>query len=510
MNNLLSPVDINFGTDGWRAIVGKDFNEDSVRRAARAIACTFFDNLPEVLEIPGSSSSSGNQPLRIYVGFDTRAGADDFALIAAQSMARAAHSCEALARRNQKVQIVLSDRFVPTPTLCWTVARDKCAIGGIQLTASHNPAGWLGIKVRMADGGASPAEFTDKIEELLAGEVNVENNVTSNADLNLTDKQLCTADIFTAYKDALCQFVDSDAIRRAKLKLVVDPMYGAARGYLADIFEGLDATVVRLHDDCSPDFGGLHPEPIPPWTDGAAQLVRESRAQAGFALDGDADRLGALDEDGNFVSPHQIIALVAQHLVQNRGHSGRIIKTLSTSVLVDRVGRILETEVVTTPIGFKWIYAEMLAGDVLVGGEESGGIGVPSHVRERDGLLMSLLLAEMMAVTGQSLKSLVARLEAAVGKLYYQRRDEKLEQSHMRHFRACLPTLAPAVVAGADVQDYIYSDGAKFLLPDDEWLLLRASGTEPLVRIYAESASHVRTEQLIDAGYRLVQEAATT
>lgn len=491
------PADISFGTDGWRAVVGKDFTEENVRRVASAIVRAFLDDLPKATD---SSNRSNSCPLRIYVGYDTRADADLFAGIAADAMLRASCSHEIVAQHNQKVEVILSDRYVPTPTLCWTVAHDEYAIGGIQLTASHNPAGWLGVKVRMADGGASPAEFTDKVEALLAAEA--PDPVSSD------NSKLLTADILSPYMDALCQFVDVEAIRSAELKLVVDPLHGAARSYLADMFESIGATVVRLHDDADPDFGGLHPEPIVPWTDAAAQLVRGSGAQAGFALDGDADRLGALDEDGNFVSPHYIIALLAQHLVQNRGCSGRIVKTLSTSVLVDRMGRALGAEVVTTPIGFKWIYAEMLAGDVLIGGEESGGIGIPSHVFERDGLLMSLLLAEMMAVTGQSLKSLVQQLEEKVGKLYYQRKDQKLEIAHMQRFRACLPTLAPATVAGTVVQHYVRSDGAKFLLPDDEWLLLRASGTEPLVRIYAESASLQRTEQLIEAGYRLVQEAA--
>ncbi|MCL2402685.1 MAG: phosphoglucosamine mutase [Coriobacteriia bacterium] len=476
--------EISFGTDGWRAVVGSGFNDDNVRLVARATALTFLDSLPlqESLQKP-----------RIYIGYDTREHADHFAQLVAETMAA------------QGLEVILSDSYIPTPALCWTVSRDAQAIGGIQLTASHNPAGWLGLKVRMNDGGAAPADFTKKIEALIASTAGAKEEPTESKDKE--NAKVITKDLVSAYLDAICQFVDDDAIRDAGLKVVVDPLFGASRVYLAETFEHLGVEVLRLHDEQDFSFGNLHPEPIPPWTDGLAAAVRKSDAVAGFALDGDADRLGAVDEEGNFVSPHKILALIAQHLIENRGQSGRIVKTLSTSQLVDRLARSLGTELTTTPIGFKWIYEEMLAGDVMVGGEESGGIGIPCHVRERDGLLMSLLLAEMMAVTGLSLKVLVEQLEAQLGKLYYQRQDVTLEPLHMDCFRAVLPTLAPARIAETPVVEHVHSDGAKFILPDDEWLLLRTSGTEPLVRIYAEAANPCRLALLLEAGNHLVQEA---
>ena len=482
-------AEIAFGTDGWRALIGEDFNEGSVRAVAKATAQTFLAKAP--LE---SASDSKAQQRRIYVGYDTRKDADRYALLAAEVMAA------------EGLEVVLSDRYIPTPNLCWTVSRDESALGGVQLTASHNPAGWLGFKVRMADGGAAPADFTDLIEaklNLLADADDLANQTTTTKPAK---GRLIFAKLSTDYLDALCQFVDRDLIRKAQIKVLVDPLYGAARSYLADTFEQLGVEVVRLHDGADPNFGDLHPEPIPPWIDVAAAEVRATAAQAGFALDGDADRLGALDEDGSFVSPHQIIALVAQHLVENRGQTGRIIKTLSTSILVDRIGRELGVEVTTTPIGFKWIYEEMLQGDVLLGGEESGGIGIPIHVCERDGLLMSLLIVEMMAQTGRSLGQLVAALEQRVGKLYYQRKDLHIKPARMEAFRKTLPRLAPLQLAGISVEEYLYLDGAKFLLPNDEWLLLRASGTEPLVRIYAEANSPCRVKELLAAGSQLIED----
>jgi phosphomannomutase len=424
----------------------------------------------------------------MYVAYDTREHAGEFARLAAETIAA------------EGFEVILSDSYAPTPALCWTVSRDPQAIGGIQLTASHNPAGWLGFKVRMSDGGASPLSFTNRIEELLG--------VVPPADQKSTAGTVRVQDLMSSYLEALSNFVDKDAIRSAQIKVLVDPLFGAARVYLADCLEELGLEVARIHDEQDFNFGGLHPEPIEPWVDAASTALRGVSADAAFVLDGDADRLGALDEEGNFVAPPTIIALLALHLVEGRGQKGRIVKTLSTSQVVDRVAESLGAELTTTPIGFKWIYEEMLKGDVLIGGEESGGIGVPQHLCERDGLLMTLLLVEMMAQRGQSLKELVADLEARLGKLYYQRRDLSLApemSDQMDRVKAQLGRLRPAGIAGAKVVDYLSRDGIKFHLEDSEWLLLRASGTEPLVRIYAEAASPCRLALLLGSGEELLQ-----
>jgi phosphomannomutase len=286
--------------------------------------------------------------------------------------------------------------------------------------------------------------------------------------------------------------------------VAVDPLYGAGQTYLAETLRSFGVEVVELHGERNPGFGGLHPEPIPPHIAEVQEYVREHGLDAAFITDGDADRIGAADSNGVFVNPHRIIALVARHLVEDRGMSGRIVKTLSTSVLVDRLAAHLGSEVTTTPVGFKWIYEEMLKGDVLIGGEESGGIGIPAHVRERDGLLMALLLAEMMGQRGMGLGDLVADLLETVGTMEYGRTDLKLEPAVMDRFRAAMPTLSPPVLAGLEVREIIRADGIKFLLPDDAWLLLRTSGTEPLVRVYAEAADFARVDALLAAGHMLV------
>jgi phosphomannomutase len=299
--------------------------------------------------------------------------------------------------------------------------------------------------------------------------------------------------------------VDADAIGAAGLRLVVDPLYGAGQGYLAGVLRGLGAEVMEVHGTPNPGFGGLHPEPIPPWTDEARDTVVTSGFDAAFVTDGDADRIGALDAHGVFVSPHRIIALVARHLVEDKGLTGRIVKTLSTSVIVDRLASRLGLETVTTPVGFKWIYEEMVRGGVLLGGEESGGIGIPSHVRERDGLLMALLLAEMMAQRGMGLAELVDDLFALTGPMEYGRVDLRLDPAVMRVFMGRMDTLAPTELAGLEVREVLRVDGVKFLLPDDAWLLMRTSGTEPLVRVYAEASSMGVVDDLLAAGRGLVE-----
>jgi phosphomannomutase len=419
----------------------------------------------------------------VLVGYDTRFEAASFAAAAAEVLS------------THGLTVKVSDAYCPTPALCWSVAHDDAAVGGVMLTASHNPAPYLGFKLRLRDGGASPVSFTDRVEAELRDEPPVERGT------------FATVDLMGPYLAALRGFVDGDLIRSADLKVAVDPLYGAGRSYLAETLRSFGVEVTEIHSEANPGFGGLHPEPIPPHIDEVRELVRSKGLDAAFITDGDADRIGAADSTGAFVDPHRIIALVARHLIEDRGMTGRIVKTLSTSVIVDRLAAILGAPVTTTPVGFKWIYEEMVKGDVLLGGEESGGIGVPSHVRERDGLLMSLLLVEMMAKRGCGLGALVDDLLAVTGPMEYGRNDLRLEQAVKDAFVASWPSLAPTEVGGLPVREIVRADGIKFLLPDDAWLLMRASGTEPLVRIYAEAPSAGVVDDLLAAGRAMAHTA---
>ncbi|MHB1340742.1 MAG: phosphohexomutase domain-containing protein [Coriobacteriia bacterium] len=462
---MTAGTNIHFGTDGWRAVIADEFTYENLRRVADAAGRVFAEDHPGGL---------------VLVGYDTRFEAGSFAAAAAEVLA------------THGLRVAVSNDYIPTPGLCWSVGHNDEAIGGVMLTASHNPAPYLGFKLRMEDGGASPVSFTDRVEAAL-----LDRQPAVRGEYG-------TVDLVGPYLAALRAFVDADAVAAAGLRVVVDPLYGAGQTYLAGTLRSFGIEVEEIHGERNPGFGGLHPEPIPPHIDAARNRVTAGSFDAGFITDGDADRIGACDRAGNFVNPHRIIALIIRHLVEDRGMSGRVVKTLSTSVLVDRLCTHLGLEVTTTPVGFKWIYEEMVKGDVLIGGEESGGIGIPEHVRERDGLLMALLLAEMMGHRGKGLGELVDDLIAVTGPMEYLRRDLRLDPAVKDAFVAAMPALAPTSLAGLDVRDIVRADGIKFLLPDDAWLLLRTSGTEPLVRIYAEASSAGVVDDLLAEGEALV------
>ena len=461
---------IRFGTDGWRAVIADDFTYANVRRLADAAGRVLAEDNP------------GGE---LLVGYDSRFQAGAFA----------ASVAGVLAGRGLKVK--LSSCVLPTPALSYATDRSD-AIGAIMLTASHNPARWLGLKVKTADGGSAPPSFTSRIEAALQADPPGPE----------TDGEYEIADLTSDYVQALKDLVDGDAIRAANLRVVVDPLYGAGQGMLAQVMRDLGVSeVVELHGEYNPSFGGLHPEPIPPHIDEGRDLVRKGGYDAAFFTDGDADRIGAADRHGEFVNPHRIFALVVRNLVEAKGMKGKVVKTLSTSVLLDRVCTSLGLECDTTAIGFKYIYEKMIEGDVMIGGEESGGIGIPSHVPERDGLAMALILTEMMAKRGMGLGELVEDLFKMTGPMEYRRVDMKVTMEQRDAFVAAAKSISPAEVAGLPVHGTDRRDGVKFLLPDDAWLLLRPSGTEPLVRVYAEAPSMGIVDELLEAGRELVEQA---
>ncbi|HEY3316915.1 MAG TPA: phosphoglucosamine mutase [Coriobacteriia bacterium] len=456
--------DIRFGTDGWRAVIGDTFTYANVRRIADAAGRVFAEDQPGC---------------RVIVAYDTRFEAGSFAAAAA----------EVLAARG--LAVTLSDRAVPTPTLSWAADRSDAKYG-VMLTASHNPAEWCGFKIKTADGGSAPPDLTERVEAAMPVEPPAE-----RADFE-------TADIVTGYLEDLKSLVDGEAIRAAQLRVVVDPLYGAGQGFLAQVLTDLGCEVVEVHGEVNPGFGGLHPEPIPPHIDEASALVRDGEFAAGFFTDGDADRIGACDTMGGFVNPQRIFSLVLRHLVEDKGMRGTVVKTLTTSVLLDRLCDRFGLVCETTPVGFKYIYEKMVADDVLIGGEESGGIGVPAHLRERDGLYMALLLAEMMAQGGKGLDELLRDLFDLVGRMEYGRVDLRLDAATADSLRAKLPTLSPAEVGGQRVARIDRTEGVKFHFAEDAWLMLRASGTEPLARVYAEAPTQEDVEALLAGGRSLV------
>ena len=466
-------ADIHFGTDGWRAIIGEDFTPDNLNRVVAAAARIFKEEAV-------AAGRDADAPGTLIVGHDCRQDAHAYAELAAQVAA------------GEGFNVLLTEDYCPTPTLCWSVAHNDDAVGGIMLTSSHNPAEYLGVKLRMNDGGAAGKEFTDRVEAAF-----------SDAP---TDARGAfeTVDLMTPYLATLKERVDAEAIRNAHLRVVVDPLYGAGRIYLAQLLRDLGVEVCEINNAEDPTFDGLHPEPIPPWVDRCIAKVPELGFDAGFINDGDADRIAAGDSRGNYVNAHRIITLLTKHMV-DRGETGRVVSTVTASAMLDRMCRKLGLELVSTPVGFKWIYGEMEKGGVMIGGEESGGIGLPDHVKERDGLLMALLLTECMAQSGKDLGTLTDEMLADIGRLEFARRGLSITDEQMARFRAeTVPTFTADEIAGKRVLDVDRRDGVKLLLEGDAWVMMRPSGTEPLVRIYAEAETVDEVHDLLKAAESVV------
>jgi phosphomannomutase len=493
---------VHFGTDGWRAIIDEDFNPTTVTRVADAAARVFAEQRTDGVNT-------------LLIGYDCRLDAGRYAALVATVLA------------SHGFDVRISDAYCPTPTLCWTIAHDPQALGGIMLTSSHNPSEYLGIKLRMVDGGASPASFTDKVEaalldnppacfdEALANFEAAHNGIPGDPSTSLAQADyLVFSDFMTDYLAALSASVDAELIAAAKLRVVLDPLFGAGRGYLARTLESLGVEVVEVNGATDPTFNGLHPEPIMPWVKVGAEKVAELGFDACFVTDGDADRIGAIDDTGTYVTSHRVLSLIIGHLAENRKQTGRVVRTQAGSNLLQRQCDRLGLTLTTKAIGFKWIYEEMLKGDVLIGGEESGGIGIPTHVRERDGLLMALLLTELMATTGKKLSVLVDELLATLGTLEYARRDLRLTPERKDAFLAghvqvegadTTPYRDAFAALGETLEQVDRTDGVKFHLASDAWLLVRPSGTEPLVRVYAEAADMPQVEALLTIGCALAQ-----
>jgi phosphomannomutase len=468
----VNKVDIRFGTDGWRGVIDEDFNEANVRLVARAVA-----------EYLHSAKPNGHG---VLVGYDNRLKSEVFARVAAEELVQCG------------LPAVLSESSLSSPALSFAV-HHRQAQGGVMITASHNPPQFNGFKFKANYGGSALPEITEQIEEhlqrILAGERTAEYHPA----------ELRTENLTTEYLQHLKGLVDMPRILDAGWKVVTDAMHGSGAGYLRALLQGGRLQVFAIREERDPQFGGVHPEPIAPNLGLLRETVVREGADIGIALDGDADRVGAVDEQGNFVDSHRIFAITLYHLVQRRGWRGRVVKTLSTTNMIDALCQHFGLPLTVTPIGFKYICENMLQGDVLIGGEESGGIGIQHHIPERDGVLMGLMLLEAMTLSGKRLSELVREIFDLVGEHHYNRVDLHLEREEMPAARERVAQTEASEVAGLPVKAIDRMDGTKFLLENGAWLLLRASGTEPVVRVYAEAPSPDLVQRLLTAGEALVR-----
>ncbi len=481
---------IHFGTDGWRAVISDTFTFHNLRLVSQAIA----DAVASDEWLNGTNTGVKPDPHRMVVGFDTRFLSDRYAVEAAR----------VLAANGYKVYLTSAD--IPSPAISFAV-RHLGAIAGLMITASHNPPRYNGVKLKAAYGGSAMGEQCRRVE------VYLNDNEARGRGPNLMEferaREAGLIERFNptpAYYDHLRSLIDFSAIADNPQHIVVDSMYGSGRGQIKGILQGTGCEVFEVRGEMNPGFGGIHPEPIGRYLGALAGAIAAGHGQLGMATDGDADRIGAMDGRGQFVDPHRIMSLALKHLVEHHGYTGKVVKSVSTTQMINRLARQYNLEVIETPVGFNYIADHMLRDDVLIGGEESGGISFKGHIPEGDGILMGLMLLEMVAVTRKPLDELVDDLLKEVGPIHYTRLDKRLSRpiEKPRLVRQLADT-APAKIGDRKIAEVNTLDGVKYILEDDSWLLIRPSGTEPVLRIYAEAANADQVQTLLDFGGSLAE-----
>jgi len=458
---------IKFGTDGWRAVIADDFTFNNVRRVAGAIASYVLKH---------EDAARG-----LIIGYDTRFGSPRFARAAAEVVASAG------------IPVKLSGDYVPTPAVSLAV-KNLGAAGGVVITSSHNPWNWNGIKFKAKFGGSAPPAIMKVIgEEAAAGAMPNGKHVAIEE-----------VDLKPAYVNAICGFADLDLIRKAQFKFAVDSMYGSGRGVLTNIFSEHGIEFVAIRQELNPLFPDINPEPIEPHVRALQEMVVREKCHAGFATDGDADRLGAVAEDGSFVDAHKIFSVLLEWLLRRKQWPGEVVRAFNTTRMLDRIAAKYGRKLRECPIGFKYIADLMMERDILIGGEESGGIGYSRYLPERDGILNSLLLANVMAEEQKPLGALVAELQQEYGAHYYGRRDLHISEDVKRSAIERAQSESTKRLGKYAVLKKEGMDGVKFFLDAsthgngaEPWVLFRASGTEPLLRIYAEAASPELVEEVL-------------
>jgi phosphomannomutase len=457
---------LKFGTDGWRGVIGSDFTFANVRRVAAAIA--------EYVREEGQSSRG------LVVGYDTRFLSPESAEVAAEALAAA------------RIPVVLADRPTPTPAISLAVVVRR-ASGALVITASHNPYCWNGIKFKAPYGGSAAPAIMRRIERCLH-----RLDRSSKRPRRSRPAHIESADLVGSYLERLKELVHLDRVRASGRRFVVDPMYGAAQGCLAKLFREADVPFQEIHGERNPLFPGINPEPIEPHVEDLRRAVINGHFDAGFATDGDADRIGAMDREGTFIDSHKIFSILLKHLAEDLHLRGEVVKTFSTTQMIDKLASKYGFPLHTTPIGFKYVCELMLSRDILIGGEESGGISVKGHLPERDGILNALFLAEVMADRGKTLGELVGELTAEFGRHEYGRVDLEIENAVAQRFVRKARRFKGKRIAGLKVTGISDLDGVKMQLGESAWLLVRASGTENVLRLYAEAPSREQVKALLD------------
>jgi len=457
MSNTASQI--KFGTDGWRAVIADTYTLENVKILTQAVA-----------DFLGSGK-------KVAVGFDTRFMSEKFARAAA------------IVLKSNAIDVILSDQPVPTPALSFAVKSRKLDLG-IMITASHNPAEYNGFKIKNAAGGGASQELTREVEGLLA---------KSPVKDSVLAESIEVADLTADYIKFIRNYIDLKKIKNKKFKVLVDSMYGSGDSFIAQVLKGTSIKLEFMRNTINPSFGGGRPEPVEENLTELKKRVKNEKFDLGIALDGDADRIAAVAPGGVFIHPQKILGLLALHLNQDRGFSGGLVKTICGSTMMDNIAKFLGIKLYETPVGFKYISNLMETQDIVAGGEEAGGMGVKGYIPERDGTMAGLLLIEMMVYRNKNILKILNEAEAKFGKYYYVRQDFHLDK-RVEPKKEYLPNelLGKKVV---EIKDY---DGVKLICQDQSWLMFRGSGTEPIMRTYAEAKSLTQAKQLLALGKEII------
>jgi len=474
-------MSISFGTDGWRAVIAKEFTFDNVRKVSQAIADY----------VNSSALTKNRKPKtknRLIVGYDNRFMSDVYAKLAT----------EVLTANN--IYVYLVSKPTPTPAVSLAIKMKKLD-GGIIITASHNPPIFNGVKFKTHLATSADQVTTGKIEKFLGK--------TSPKSLDLEKAKrmgrLTMIDASLDYVEFIRNYIDIKRIRQVRPKVLIDYMHGAGAGYLEAILGKLWPGIEVVRDSIDPLFGGVNPEPIPMNLEYPSKYIQKNKFDLCVAMDGDADRIGALRPDGRFIASGQIVSLILLHFIENRKLTGDVVKTISGTTLVEKICKRCNLTMYETPVGFKYVSALMMKENILIGGEESGGIGFCGYIPERDGMLSALLLMEMLSYRKKSIAAIMSDMDRQYGRFCYSRVDVKCPVKKARSIIDRLKLNPPKTIAGKKLVRLKVYDGIKFILEDSSWLLLRSSGTEPLTRIYAEAGSENGVKNLLKRGEELIR-----
>jgi len=470
-------MEIKFGTSGWRDIIGDNFTFDNVKLVSQAIS--------------NYLKSTIKNEIKIIVGYDTRFLSEDFSKTSASVFA------------GNGIKCLYCKNPTPTPVISYEIISRKLS-GGINITASHNPSEYNGLKFSPAWGGPALPETTKAIEQeiKLLKQSNIHETIKeTDFESAVRQKMIEIIDPEKKYSNCLKQFINFNAIKNAKLKIGVDLMYGTARGYLDSILKNICKEIVVIHNYRDVLFGGKRPEPDKEGLGELQNIIKKQKLQLGLSCDGDADRFGILDSDGTYITPNQVISVLLYHLIKTRNWKGIVVRSVMTTHLIDAIADKFKIEVKETPVGFKYIGDIMVSSDTkdkfIIGGEESGGLSIRKHVPEKDGILACLLIAEMVSINKKTIKEILLEIEKLIGRKFITKRiNYKLTPELVQTLKDKLKTNLPEKICDINVKNVNTIDGYKFILEDSSWVGIRFSGTEPVIRLYLETNSQTKLLQL--------------